>query len=1150
MTYCVCIDHPLPRLRRVIPSIAIKSRRIIGLFGFCLFSVCPIWSAFAQSPGGYAAGGAASASLPGSPQAGVNVLSRVITVNLENVTVATALDRIGDAAGVALTIDAADRSFLTAHVSFHADRTTVRDALARVLFGTGFRVEVPAGGMPVVVRDAPRRDTTDNTGTITGRVVDNEDGVPLFGATIRIPGTTHSAVAGADGHFKLSSVPPGTYTLVARQLGYTVLRRTVQVVVGETTNLDLRLAESTTRLDEIVTTATGAEQRFENGNTIGVIDADSLVGRAPITDLSDLLNARVPGVQVFTTGGLVGTSPQIDIRGEHSLSLSNQPLLIIDGVRTDNSQTVASNGATGSVAFGFLNDIPPEDIESIEVIKGPAAAALYGTDAANGIILVKTKRGVVGRTQWTTSAEHGILSIDRNEFPLNYYGWGHSTSTPGAVACTLLAQAAGSCVQDSITSFSPLRNPQTTPIGTGSHENYVAQVQGGGAQTRYFASILSEYEVGVLKLPQADAALYGPQRDAIGLPLGPAEFHPNADHKIGLRGNVTTAVGSTSDISFQSAYVYTDQRSPAALSISAGEYGPGYRDANNGWAFGEDPGPAFIQRNKTEASHLTLGVAYTGRPTTWLATHETTGLDATTTFYDQLILPGEEVVGNDPSGLRQVQRGNSSIFSEDIGATATATLAPFLVSKTSIGGQYNRTVSSFLLTTLTGLNTGSTTFSQGGSNLGAFENSSQSYVFGGYGQEEFGFWDRLFVQGAVRFDGSDAFGTTIRPVVYPKLSASWLLSQEPFWPRIPGLTSLRLRGAWGTSGSEPTGFQSRTYDALVPVLVDGTSQLGAVLGSVGNPALKPERQEEGEGGFDADLWNGRVSLEGSFYTRITHDAISTITEPASLNYFELPVNLGTIRNWGYEATANVRVVTTNALEWDLMANGSINHNRVVSINPQFQPNLTSNLGHPINVAGYALGSYFDYPITSYADANHDGVIESNEVTLGSKPVYMGTGYPTAGLTAGTSVSLFRQMHVSVTFDHRGGVTLLDNPQVGECLQGYCLAAVNRNTSFADQARVAALKLATGGASGFYANGAFTRLRELALTYDFPNRVVRPLRIRTASITLSGRNIALWTNYKGGDPEVNAFLNPGQAPYQDYGGIPPAQYWLARINLGL
>ncbi|OYV67639.1 MAG: hypothetical protein B7Z72_09365, partial [Gemmatimonadetes bacterium 21-71-4] len=293
-------------------------------------------------------------------------------------------------------------------------------------------------------------------GTVTGRITVAGTNEPLSDSRVMLVGTGIATVSGADGRYTLQNVPTGAVQVRVIRVGYQELKRPVTVEAGETATLDFSMKQAIVQLSEIVTTATGQQRRVELGNAVSTLgNVSQKVQETPINNLADLMVAKAPGVVVLP-GAMTGAAPVIRIRGIGSLAtagsgISNDPIYVIDGVRMN----------TATFGFGFsgtnsslLNDLDPNDIADVEIVKGPSAATLYGTDAANGVIVITTKRGRAGPTRWTWFGEQGTVD-DRNKYPASYASWGHNGSGK-LQRCVLVSESQGSCALDSLTSFNVL----------------------------------------------------------------------------------------------------------------------------------------------------------------------------------------------------------------------------------------------------------------------------------------------------------------------------------------------------------------------------------------------------------------------------------------------------------------------------------------------------------------------------------------------------------------------------------------------------------------------------------------------------------------------------------------------------------------------
>ncbi|MGH7719683.1 MAG: carboxypeptidase-like regulatory domain-containing protein, partial [Gemmatimonadaceae bacterium] len=437
----------------------------------------------------------------------IPAMRREISLDLRGVTLDAALQEIASRANLSLTYSL-EVLPKRRTVSLSAEKIEVEQALREVLRDSGLDVVALSSGQVVVVRDRLRnRQPAHVVGVITGRVTDRTSGQPVVAAQVSVTGTTLGRITGEDGRYMIPNVPAGPVQVQARRIGYESQTQSVTVADGATATLDFVLTEAVAQLEQVVTTVTGNQRRAEIGNAIARIDADSTVRSAPVRDLGDLVNGRAAGVQVFFPNGVVGQAPRFRIRGVNSFTVRNDPLVIVDGVRVENSP--GTLGAANLVALVFpqntgrLADLNPEEIETIDIVKGPSAATLYGTDAANGVVLVTTKRGRAGEAAWTVYTEQGVSDV-RADWPTNYFGWGRNTVTGAVQQCMLLALAAGQCRQDSVTTFNPMLDAPNSPLGTGHRQSYGLQVSGGATQLRYFFSGEFEDETGYLRLPDVE----------------------------------------------------------------------------------------------------------------------------------------------------------------------------------------------------------------------------------------------------------------------------------------------------------------------------------------------------------------------------------------------------------------------------------------------------------------------------------------------------------------------------------------------------------------------------------------------------------------------------------------------------------------------
>jgi TonB-dependent SusC/RagA subfamily outer membrane receptor len=835
----------------------------------------------------------------------------------------------------------------------------------------------------------------------------------------------------------------------------------------------------------------------------------------------------------------------------------------------------------GNPTASRINDLNPSDIETIEILHGPSAATEYGTDAANGVIVVTTKRGHTGPTHWDLYADQGISRMPAH-FPDNYTSWGHTTDGTSKpefcpwvgpqFAVGLGSQAGGTCVVDSVTRFEPLDHAATSIFGTGYRSRYGAQISGGVPSVRYFVSGDYTGELGAIQMPPAEATVVERERGVSSVPGD--QLHPNTLVQNRLRATLDATAGRTADVSVATAYMNTGQRTPTIGQTLMGAYtGLGIRDSVNGY-FAATPGstvdgaPRYVFAHTSGETVGRLTGTLTGhwQPLVWLTSHGTLGLDDENRSTTDQVLPGEvpaALAFTVPNGYRSRGMSTNNVYSADFGATATATPSRHLALRSSIGVQYAITNQSGTGVGVTNLPLGvpslngtvvvTTSFGTSGLN----EQFGREGTLGTYLEETVGLDDRLFATGAVRIDDATGFGSAYTSATYPKASLSWVAVQQP-------ATRLRLRAAYGASGVQPNPGASLQLYAPTQTLVNGSLVPGQVLSSFGNPGLRPERSAELEGGTDIGLFSDRLTLELTAYSKTTHDALIDVPLAGSLGGGPntgtgSEQNIGSVRNSGFEGTLSARPIDTRLVAWDLTIGGSTNRNRLLRLAPsvplvEFAGILISQYpyrqrpGYPLyGIWGQALG---------YHDANHDGRIEPDEVTLSDTAVYLGAAQPTRQVTVSSGVTVLKgALRLATQFDYAGGYKI---PNIIENVRQFfsfnSSALNNPSAPLADQARSVAAGLSTLGEinSGFVEDGTYVRWRELSLTWSVPVQTAAVLHARSASITLACRNLRLWTKYSGPDPEANN--NGSVFGFHEFtgdnAGVPLMRQLMLRLNLGL
>ena len=1026
-------------------------------------------------------------------------------------------------------------------------------------------------------------------GTVIGTVVGGDPAQPIGQARIVLVNNTLVTTLTDDaGKFTLRGVPSGTQAIMAMRVGYQSQRVTVTVTTGGTTSLEFKLPTAVVQLAEVVTTATGQQRRVELGNSIATLgDIGKKVEEVKVSAVADLLTAKAPGVVVLP-GAMLGGAPSVRIRGTSSISLSNAPIYVVDGVRYNAGATSGS-----STNFSLLNSLNPEEIQDIEIVKGPSAATLYGTQAANGVIVITTKKGRAGAAKWNFFAEQGSVQ-DRNNYPTMYMNWGHAPGSATPIRCQLAlmntpaAQGGTPCISDSLTHYLLLRDPSRTFIHDGQEKTMGVSVSGGTEAIRYFVSSDMSDEWGPIQMPGFEQARFGAQN----IPLRGEWIHPIAQQKVNFRTNLNATMSPKLDVGVSMGFSKSDNRLPptdaqleAIYYVGLQNYGfvgpgPGkVTTTAEGAPLNEyyqyAPGDVMQESNKQDLQRFTGSVNANYRPWSWLVNDFTLGMDLADYDYYRICRLNECALASTLRiGRVDDNRSTNRNFSTKISSTANYDFRPGLNFKSTVGADYNNIEND-------GLTTTGSTLPPGGNSVGAAatRNSSNTQptvvkTLGFFIQEQASIKDRLFLTAAVRTDQNSAFGSNFQKVVYPKFSASWILSDESWFPQRKWLQQLRVRAAYGESGVQPGATSALvTYTAASVNLptrgtTTATNTPALVAAQPGLPDLRPETSKEYETGFDGTFLDGRIHVDYTYYRRQSYDALISVPLAPSSAASQLTVlqNVGSIRNSGHELSVNLQLMERKNFGWDMTVNGSHNTNLVVNLG--FDPSTNARRiiglggttqqreGLPINGQWYR--SY------TYNDANHDGILEWNandalsEVHVDSALTFKGVTAPRDIFSIQNGFDLFnRVLRINAQFDYKGGFNVQDGANNFQCNTDprACAETQDPHAPLAEQARNIAKTYGSniGGvnyktAGGYFMSGQFWRWRELSFVYQLPSIATKYLFAQNGSTAVfSIRNIHHWTKFTDVDPEINQGLaqNDNQTNFQS---APPPTYITLRFNL--
>lgn len=952
------------------------------------------------------------------------------------------------------------------------------------------------------------------TGTISGTVTERATSQPVVGAQVMIPTTRQGAQANSDGAFTIHNVAPGPVRIRVQMIGYEPVERTVTVTAGGVATVAVVLNRSAVALSEVVVTATGETRKREIGNAIATIDT-AQVARQAAVDPQQILAGSTPGVTVLANSGQPGAGGTIRLRGVNSVSQGNSPLIYVDGVRVYNGNT--PNSGQGRQFVNPLNDIPASDIDHIEVVEGPSATTLYGTEASGGVIQIFTKHGTEGQ-HWTGSASAGFNNMghvgpssDPTGLGVNECRGPNLVNGAGVHYIDVTCPASGSW----------LRN--------GEVQRLDASVRGGVGSVNYFVSGTSNSEDGVLPV--------GGNRDRT------------------LRANTSFLASSALHIDFNSSiahrivtFIPDGNNAAGALLNFSRRSGSGFR----GTGCSTDPtvvclinDSLFNIKSTSTTDHFITGGTLTYQPTSNVSARLGLGYDNNSADIVDIRPLGYVLT---PTGSYGETLWNRQLLSADFSGQYRLPLGTRWVFTSSVGAQSfdsrlhstNLSASNFSAPGTPVLTTGSTR---------TINSQSVERVInaGFFGQEVIGWRDLAFLNLGLRVDGNSAFGKSFGLQPYPKISLAYVLSDEPFWS-LKSIESFKVRVAMGESGKAPGAFDAvRTW---TPVAANN-GQPAFATGSIGNPDLGPERTREIEVGFDASAFDGRVGVTYTYYTAKTIGALIPVQQTPSLGFAGSQLeNVGQIFNHGNTLQLTGYPIRRPNLELTTRLNVSTFTSRAGDIGGQ--PITISTVQRTYIVEGLPVPSYYGKQIR-----NPNAIADPDTV----QNQFLGSVFPTKIFSPNVSLKLWQRLTLDALGEWQlGGHNLNAVGYVNSNLQDWqpCYATQAKLKAFAAGDAnalndVTALQRAkctlsnTARDLGFWVEtNAFFKLRSVSVTYDLPRRL--SLGARNASLTFAGRNLLTCTNYDGTDPEVSDETD-NQFGRRDYYVFPTYRTFLMTLRLG-
>ncbi len=910
---------------------------------------------------------------------------------------------------------------------------------------------------------------------ISGKVTDKVTGEELIGVTVLVKGTGRGTVTDIEGNYNISAAT--TDVLIFSFIGYRS-----QETPASTTSINIALAEDVTNLEEVVISGLASTVKRTNlANAIGTVSSEELTGRTTQPTLDGALYGKVPGVNIVASSGAPGGGIGIRLRGVSSIKGNNQPLFIVDGVYISNAEIPSglrfasgANRGNEENSANRIADLDPDDIESIEVLKGASAAAIYGTRANAGVIIITTKTGKSGKTKVKISQNFGFNRIQRT---IGQRNWTEET----------VRAAFG---EDEVALFNAAVNNgglidyEDEIFGeTGFITDTKVSLSGGSEKTSFYLGISNRDEDGIVLNT-------GFERRSIRL---------NLKHK--LTDKIT--------ISSNSNYVRTNTNRGFSGNENEGGLSLGYNLAyTRPWQdlrpneFGIYPdntaaganGNLFLVRdqaiNDDVVNRFIQGVkldySIFRNDNTQLKFAFNGGVDF---FVDESFVYVPEFhqaqrgqqngfIGVGKNTFNNVNYQSFLVFDKFLGANNS-------ISLTTQGGiSYLNFRRDLVFNQATQLIPGQTNLSQSGTQS-INQRQENEEEFGLILQQEFNYDDKIIATAGIRADKSSLNGDPNKYFSFLKGSIATNLTNFDFWT-ISSINQLKLRVAYGETGS------SATFGSLFSVF--SANNIGGQAGIVVNPQqgtanLFPETSQELEAGFDISLLENKVSLEATFYTRSVKDLLFDRSLPTSSGFSTTVLNDADLRNRGIELGLTLVPIENSQIQWTSTTNFWFNRSTITRLGvPPFPP--------PGNGFGLGLGTFFieeGAPITELVQ-NVDGV-----------PTGVGDAEPDFQMSFTNNIHFLKSFDFSFLLHWKKGGDILNlsallqddgqtNPQIDE----------RGGAQFADS---------------YIEPGGYLRLREVALYYTLPKTVFNGA-FDAIKLGVSGRNLLTVTDYSGYDPEVS------------------------------
>ena len=963
---------------------------------------------------------------------------------------------------------------------------------------------------------------------VSGKVTESANNKPLEGATVSVRGGKNFVQTDADGKFSIS-VANADARLIVTYVGYLT-----QTVDAKNSNAISLIVDNTSMSEVVVTGLATSIKRSNSANAVGSISAKQLTGNTRPQTLDGAMQGKITGAQISANSGAPGGGFSVRLRGISSINLSSEPLYIVDGVYISNSQNATGagtgpfSGATGQTAGtqdqapNRLADINPGDIENVSILKGPSAAAIYGTRANAGVVIITTKRGKSGKTSINVGQDFGMVNA------LNLIGMHKTIWNKQFTVGTDKATGAD------YTAEKALKNPtsQTWDYediiygNTGFISNTRISMAGGSDKIKYYAGASRWDETGIQKRT-------GYQRNSVRLNL---DIQPKTWWDIGIASNVMVTESDRSfagndnngvSLGYTLAYIpnWLPQLPVNGVYPSNKYTGQNPMEIVDKGVNNEKVNRFIISFNNTfhliRKSNHTLKLTMQG------------GIDQ---------LQQENFVHMKEELQYQQQRANPGAVRNTSTRSKNLNIQAFLVDNfehknwgftTSLGTVRLETENKTIWFQGEGVPRGTTNTINAAVQLSNLELSSWQDV-GLVAQEEINWDDKIILTGGVRMDKSSLNGDTKKMYAFPKASLAVNISSFDFW-NVPAINLFKIRAAYGKTGN-PASFGSK-FTNIIPFAIGGVTGASTPT-TVGNPAIVPETSKEVEMGIDFAAFKSRLTGELSYYTRDIKDFIDVFNLSPGSGVTSLKAfNVGDIENHGWEVSLGGTPVQSKNIKWTTTVNWWQNNSEITRLIIPEKATAASGFG-AFGTQRLRVGNS---PSQWYGTPNGANGL----------PTAYEDAQPKWQLSWSNNITFLKNFEFSMLLhrSHKNFNSSLNGELTDEGGTSPDWSNPDKNGNPIGAGRI----LGQPGITSrqFIQDASYTKLREASLYYTVPKSVLDKMgflkNMEQAKIGISGSNLFLWSDYYGYDPEAANFGNRPTLATVDLLSFPSARRIYFHLN---